>query len=520
MEFEQAAEDYEPSTVKEGVEVQALLDEPGEAQVEEDSPVEEVPASLEGVDEVKEGHDLVMGRALAEEYDYLRPRRGDIRQGVILSVSPHEIIVDVGLKREGIVPESDLARLGEAAVAELEAGQEVPVCILKPVDRDGDMIVSIHRAQLEQDWERAQELFVSGEVWEGEVRGYNKGGLVIPFGRLRGFLPASQITGFPRRLPREGRMTRLAEMVGQTLLLKVIEVDRSRRRLIFSEQAAQQEKRRRERQRLFEELCEGDVRRGVVSSLCDFGAFIDLGGADGLVHISELAWERVNHPREVLQVGDEVDVYVLRLDHRRKRIGLSLKRLQPEPWSTIHERYAVEQLVECTVTNVTDFGAFAKIEPGIEGLIHISELSDGHLTHPGEVVQEGDVLLLRIVKLDAERHRLGLSLKRVSEAEREAWLAESELEEEGYEVPQVTEPGSLEEQEVEMAVVESESLARTSEAAASDRSEEELAEAVDSEGVQETEVKEGSVEVSEVMEELPSVEEGLWTSFAKEARSP
>ncbi len=401
--------DYEPSLETEVAEGLSLEEEEG-------LPDEEAETEAE--------YDSFLEQALTEEFDYLRPKRGDIRRGVIISISSHEVIVDIGLKREGTVPESDLDRLGEEALAELTVGQEVPVYVLKPVDRSGEMIVSLHRARMERDWLRAQELLASGEIWEGEVQGHNKGGLVIPFGKVRGFLPASQVSGFPRRPPREERMTKLAEMEGRKLLLKVIEVDRARRRLIFSERLAYREKRRRQREQLFEELREGEVRRGVVSSLCHFGAFIDLGGADGLIHISELSWERVNHPRELLQVGDEVEVYVLRLDRERRRIGLSIKRLEPEPWSTVEERYSVGQLVEGTVTNVTDFGAFARIEPGIEGLIHISELSDGHVDQPDEVVQVGDILLLRIIKLDSARRRLGLSLKRISEAERARWLAE------------------------------------------------------------------------------------------------
>lgn len=370
-----------------------------------------------------EEREATMEQALAEEYSYLLPRRGDIRQGEILSINPHEIIVDIGLKREVIVQESDLDQLGKEALAELKVGQQVPVYILKSGDMDSEVIVSIYRARVEQDWLRAQNLMESGQAWEGEANGYNKGGLIIPFGYLRGFLPSSQLSDFPRGISREERISRLAAMVGQELLLKVIEVDRSRQRLIFSERMAEEERQKRERERFFESLQEGQVRRGVVSSLCDFGAFVDLGGVEGLIHISELSWDRVRNPREMFKVGDNLEVYILRIDRGQKRIGLSLKRLEPEPWTTVGERYKVGQLVEGVVTNVTDFGAFARIEPGVEGLIHISELSPIRIGHPSEVVKEGDVLLLRIIKLDGEKRRLGLSLKQVSEEEREEWLA-------------------------------------------------------------------------------------------------
>lgn len=365
-----------------------------------------------------------------EEYAYHRPQRGDIRKGVILSIGPEEIVVNIGLKREGIIPSSDLEKLGEEAVSELEVGSEVPVFILRPHDQSGNMIVSLHRARLEQDWLNAQELLASGEVWEGVASGYNRGGLVVPFGKVRGFVPASQITNFPRRLPPDQRESKLAEMVGRKLHLRVIEVDRRRRRLVFSERAGEREWREQQRERLIQELCEGDIVHGKVSNLCKFGAFVDVGGADGLVHVSELSWQRVQHPREVLQVGEEVDVYVLRLDYERKRIGLSIKRLQPEPWTLIDDKYDVGQLVEGTITKVTDFGAFALIKEGVEGLIHISELAEPAPNHPREIVQEGERLLLRIVKLDVRRRRLGLSLKRVLQSERDEWAAQFEEPEE------------------------------------------------------------------------------------------
>jgi len=370
-----------------------------------------------------------------EKYAYHYPQRGDIRKGVILSIGPEEIVVNIGLKREGIVPGSDLERLGKEAVSELEVGAQVPVFILKPHDQDGNMIVSLHIARLEQDWLNAQDLLASDEVWEGVVSGYNRGGLVVPFGKVRGFIPASQITDFPRRLSPEQRESKLAEMVGQKLHLRVVEVDRRRRRLIFSERAGEREWREQQRERLMQELCEGDIVHGTVSNLSNFGAFVDIGGADGLVHISELSWQRVRHPREVLQAGEEVDVYVLRLDHEKKRIGLSIKRLQPEPWMLIDDKYDVGQLVESTVTKVTHFGAFAAIKEGVEGLIHISELAEPAPQHPSEIVKEGERLLLRIVKLDARRHRLGLSLKRVLQSEWEKWAAQFEEPEE----PQVEE---------------------------------------------------------------------------------
>ena len=363
---------------------------------------------------------------LQEGYDYKRPRRGDIRQGVVLSIDSERVVLDLGLKRDGIVSATDLLRLGQDTVASIQVGDEVLAFILKPEDRDGNILVSLYQARREQDWLEAQELLANGEIWEGEVTGYNKGGLIVAFGRVRGFVPASQIDRFPHHLEPEERRRRLAALVGQRLPLKVIEVNRRRRRLIFSERAGRRIWRRKQRQRLLDELCEGDVVRGTVSALRSFGAFVDLGGADGLVHISELSWGWVRYPREVVRVGDEVDVYVLRLDRERNRIGLSLKRLQPDPWTLVDERYEVGQLVEGVVTKVVRFGAFVEIEPGLEGLLHVSEFADIAPRDPHDLVKEGDHLLVRIIRIQSWRRRMGLSLRQVSEAEWEAWVTGSE----------------------------------------------------------------------------------------------
>jgi len=352
-----------------------------------------------------------MGELFEEEYDYKHPRRGDIRQAVVLSIEPDRMIVDIRAKRDGIVPEDDLKRLEKSELSAIDIGDEIPVYVLRPEDDDGNVIVSINLALIHQDWLRAEEFFTSGEIYEGKVSNCNKGGLVVPFGRISGFIPASQLVNMPRRLSHERKMARLSEFIGKTLPLKAIEVQRRRRRLIFSERMAQRRWREQQKQRLMNELYEGEIRRGTVSSLCNFGAFVDLGGADGLVHISELAWHRVRHPHEVLSVGDEVDIYVLRLDYERGRIGLSIKRLQPDPWTLVDDKYQVGQVVRGKITNVVDFGAFACIEPGVEGLIHVSELAEGDVGHPSNVVGKGDELTLRIISVNAERRRIGLSLR-------------------------------------------------------------------------------------------------------------
>jgi small subunit ribosomal protein S1 len=360
---------------------------------------------------------------LTEEHDYRRPVRGQIREGVILRIEERGIIIDVGLKRDGIVSHQDAQRLGKEFESQLEPGREVIARIVRPEDREGNLVLSLYQARLEKDWQRAQEMMESGEVWHGEVSGCNRGGLAVKFGRLYGFVPGSHLwRGSRHRFSAEQREEVFQEYIGQELPLKVIEVERGRRRLILSERLARRQLRKRQLELLLNELLEGQVCQGTVSRLCDFGAFVDLGGADGLIHISELAWQRVQHPREVLQVGDEVQVYILRLDRGRERIELSLKRLQPDPWTLVDLTYVEGQLVSGVVTGLADFGAFVALDVGVEGLVHISELSDPPPEKPEVVVQSGEELVLRILRIDSTRRRIGLSLKRVTKEERDEWL--------------------------------------------------------------------------------------------------
>ncbi len=264
--------------------------------------------------------------------------------------------------------------------------------------------------EISRDWQFVQEMFESGEVLDLVVTGYNKGGLLVEINNLKGFVPASQLIGLPPNLEEEERKAELASWVGEELSLKIIELDRERNRIVLSERATLLGERKEE---LLERLSEGDICRGRVTNLCSFGAFVDLGGVEGLIHISEISWGRVKHPKDVLNIGDEIEVYVLNVDRGRGRIGLSLKRLRPDPWISLEERYKVGQLVEGVITNVVNFGAFARIEEGLEGLIHISELADGNFLHPRSVVKEGDVVKARIINVDGKNRRLGLSLRRV-----------------------------------------------------------------------------------------------------------
>jgi small subunit ribosomal protein S1 len=404
----------------------APVAEATDASVEAEAHAE--PEAAEATAEPAGPAKATMTEVFADDYAYLQAKRGEIRQAQIISISDDGIMVDLGLKREGLIPGYDLQRVGTETAHELSEGDEISVYVVRPEDREGNIVVSWYRARQEQDWVEAQKLLDSGDIWEGKVKGYNRGGLIVPFGKIRGFVPASHVTGISRRMDHNKLQERLAEMVGQTLPLKVLEVNRQSRRLILSERAARREWRAARREQLLDELQEGDTVRGVVSNICDFGAFVDIGGTDGLVHISELSWRRTNHPREVLSVGDEVEAYVLRVDRDRRRIGLSLKMLQADPWESVEQNYYVGQLVTGVITKLTDFGAFAALEDGIEGLIHISELAEVSPRHPSEVIARDAVVPLLVVKVDGRRRRMGLSLRRVSEEDWYQWEEERRAE--------------------------------------------------------------------------------------------
>ncbi|MQC25888.1 MAG: S1 RNA-binding domain-containing protein [Chloroflexi bacterium] len=346
------------------------------------------------------------------------PKQGEVRTGTIASISDNEILVSIGAKSEGLIPSRELDQMSDEERAGLKLGDDIEVYVVSPESQRGTVLLSYTRSLEEGDWEEAENLLKSKDPYEGTVDGFNKGGLIVRLGRLRGFVPASQVSQ-ARRMRYQGDTPeqRWGEMKGEPLVARVIEVDRERRRLILSERAASQESREAMKDKLLEELGVGETRTGRVTSLADFGAFVNINGADGLVHLSELSWERVDHPSEMLAVGDEVKVKVISVDYDRKRIGLSLRQLQNDPWEDHIHEYKVGQLVEGSVTRLVKFGAFARIDEHIEGLIHISELSEDRIEHPKEVVNEGDTLALRIIKIEAERRRIGLSLRKVDSAE-------------------------------------------------------------------------------------------------------
>ncbi|MBI4672013.1 MAG: S1 RNA-binding domain-containing protein [Chloroflexi bacterium] len=356
-----------------------------------------------------------MASLSAEEYTYKRPKYGDIVSGVVVRAAPHEVLVDIGTKSEAIIASKEVEELAREGKRP-QVGDEILAFVLKSEDQEGLTVLSVARAQEERDWRDAEVSQKADAIIEAQVAGYNKGGLIVRVGKIRGFVPASQLEIASRgRGERDLTEADLAAQTGKKLKLKIIEIDRARNRLILSERAAMREVRRDAKARLLEEIQDGDVRTGTVTSVADFGVFVDLGGLDGLIHVSELSWSKIGHPKEIVKPGDTVQVQVLGIDRNKNRIALSMKRLAPEPWTTIEDRYAVGQLVSGTITKLASFGAFARVDDGIEGLIHVSELSDKRINHPKEVVKEGEVYQLRVIKIDSAKRRLGLSLKRVND---------------------------------------------------------------------------------------------------------
>ena len=342
------------------------------------------------------------------------PRQGEIRQGIIASISKDQILVSVGTKSEGVITGKELEAIPEEDLKDLEVGKEISVYIINPEDSNGNLVLSYMQAREEENWKKAEELMANKTPFESKVVHYNKGGLIVALDGLRGFVPASQIS-----MSRKAAMTgdtpeqRYGKMVGSPITCCVMEVDRERRRLIFSERAASNETRETVKERIIENLQEGEVRKGRVTSLADFGAFVNINGADGLVHLSEVSWDHIKNPAEVLKVGDEVNVKVISVDKDKKRIGLSIRQTQEDPWGDRMAKYKVGELLTAEITRLTKFGAFAKLEDDLEGLIHISEISEKRIEHAKEVLKEGDKVTVRVIKIDPEAHRIGLSIRRV-----------------------------------------------------------------------------------------------------------
>jgi small subunit ribosomal protein S1 len=330
---------------------------------------------------------------------------GDVVTGHVVRIDNDEVLVDIGYKSEGVIPVGELSiRKSVDPSDEVSLGEEVDALVLTKEDQDGRLILSKKRARFEKAWRRIEAAAESGEPVEGGVIEVVKGGLIIDLG-VRGFLPASLVD--IRRVPN------LDEYMGQTIECKVIELNRSRNNVVLSRRAVLEEQRKEDRERILDRLQPGQIVEGTISNIVDFGAFVDLDGIDGLIHISELSWSHVNHPSEILSIGDTVSVKVLDIDRQRQRISLGLKQTQEDPWQRVVDTYNIGDELEGNVTKVVTFGAFVEILDGVEGLVHISELAQHHVDNPREIIQPGDPVRVKILEIDSERRRLSLSIKRV-----------------------------------------------------------------------------------------------------------
>jgi small subunit ribosomal protein S1 len=348
---------------------------------------------------------------LIPDYESTFPEinEGQVVHGTVVRVDKDEVLVDIGYKSEGVIPVSELSiRRSVNPADEVSIGDEIDALVLTKEDAEGRLILSKKRARFELAWKNIEGAAESGEPVNGRVIEVVKGGLILDLG-VRGFLPASLVD--------IRRVQDLDEFLGQELRAKVIELNRSRNNVVLSRRAVLEEERKDQRQKILDRLQPGDVVTGTISNIVDFGAFVDLDGMDGLIHISELSWSHVNHPSEVLEIGQEVSVKVLDIDRDRQRISLGLKQTQSDPWQQVLESYQEGDVVEGRVTKVVTFGAFVEILPGVEGLVHISELAQHHVENPREIVSQGQPVNVKIIEVDGDRRRLSLSLKRVEDTD-------------------------------------------------------------------------------------------------------
>lgn len=366
----------------------------------------------------KENFDEMSFADMLDQYNFDMPYRGQILEGIILEAGHDEVLVDVGLKRDAIVPRKDLSLLDDKLLEKIVPGAEVLTYVLQPRNNDGELIVSINKALELEDWQRVNEMMEKDAVVDAEVIDMNRGGVLVRYGRLVGFVPQSHIVSMPRFASQDELFDAKRHMVGNKLSLKFIEIDRKRNRLIMSERLAQADLQ----QSRMSELEVGQKVTGRVVSIVAFGAFVDLGGVDGLIHISKLAHSHVNHPGEVLSVGDEVEVLIDDIDAEKQRISLDRAALIPDPWATVEENLAIGSLVEGTVTNVVDFGVFVQLPNSLQGLVHISEMTMFGTQNPRDVLRDGEHVLVRVISIEAERQRIGLSIDKVTVDEQEEWL--------------------------------------------------------------------------------------------------
>ncbi len=473
--------------------------------VAEPTPVEAEALDLDTPVRTLDGPEYIeVDGVMVPNYDGTLPlfSEGDVVTGRVVRVDKDEVLVDIGYKSEGVIPLPELSiRKSVKPEEEVSLGEWVDALVMQKEDQDGRLILSKKRARFEKAWKRIEAAAAAGEHVEGTVIEVVKGGLILDLG-VRGFLPASLVD--------IRRVQDLDEFLGRKLECKVIELNRNRNNVVLSRRAVLEDERREVRQKILDELQPGQVVEGVISNIVEFGAFVDLDGIDGLIHISELSWSHVNHPSEVLQIGEKVQVKVLDIDRDRQRISLGLKQTQADPWQSVIESYQVNDVVEGRVTKVVTFGAFVEIHAGVEGLVHISELAAHHVENPREVVNQGDVLAVRVIEIDADRRRLSLSLKRVADSDPIQHHLPDEIRnavivEEAFDEPAVVDA-------VEEAIAE-EAVEEAIEEAAEEAAEEALVEEIVAEEVEEA-VEEAIAEaiVEEIVEEAileEAVEEAL-----------
>ena len=369
---------------------------------------------------------------LLDQYEYPRPERGEILKGKIMRIEGDVIFIDVGAKRDAIVSHQEVDQLDENWLGSLSRGDQVPVYVTRTPVGDEELIVSLEKGLEEQDWDRAEQVQANDETLELEVTGYNKGGVLVQFNRLQGFVPNSHVPGLKYVRDSDQQRSLKAKKTGTTLPVKIIEIDRQRQRLVLSAKEAQKELR----QEQLRELQPGQVVSGRVVNLVQYGAFVDLGKVSGLLHVSKMAWDQVEHPADVLSVGDEIEVIVESVDIELERISLNRQELLSSPWEQFAQEHEVGQLLEGEVTAVLDFGVFVRLPLGIEGLVHVSEIEGSG--PPESILQPGDRVLVRVISIEPEQQRLGLSRRRVTTAEEIEWMARHQDGQDGDEG--VTEP--------------------------------------------------------------------------------
>tara|TARA_B100000700_G_scaffold299293_1_gene366209 strand:- start:4447 stop:6072 length:1626 start_codon:yes stop_codon:yes gene_type:complete len=362
-----------------------------------------------GTPRIEEDFEDMESLLAAVDISSIRPlKRGETLTGTVMAVEREGILVDIGHKSEGFVPTSEMLLLGADPLSKLEISQEVTVSVVQAETAAGQVGLSMDKARGEQGWKILQDWHDNGEVFEAEITSFNKGGLLANVEGINAFIPMSQVVGAK---PGSDGVAPLGSQVGKSLKLKVIEINRKRNRVILSERAANQEWRAEQKEKLLDELHPGDIRTGIITSIRPFGIFVDLGGADGLAHLSEISWDRNANPEEMFSIGQEIKVYILRIDQDTKKIALSVRRAAPEQWDDLITRYQIGDVVPSVITRLVNFGAFARLPGPVEGLIHVSSMVDRRISSPKEILDEGDVIPVKIEKIERDRHRLGLSLR-------------------------------------------------------------------------------------------------------------